>query len=270
MRRAAAAALAAVALLAPACGGWASDVDPPPPEPAPAVRVAAVGTAAADAAVRRGVRDAARLLGARRASAAAADLVVTADPGRAVALGRARSRAAVALLGAPAPAGAPPNVLGVVVRRDELAYLAGALAALVARPDGTVAVVGGPGVAEPFRRGAAAAAGGVHVRAAGCAAAATAAVVYAPGDGCRPSGWVIAERRRPGARTLAVVAPRTAVTVFRLVRAVQDGTFAGGTARVGLAEDALGVRWVDPGVDAATVDAFQRIADRVRAEPADA
>jgi hypothetical protein len=258
---------AGLALLAAAAAGCGSDLGPTSTPPASPVRILlAQGTPQ----LAQGVKDAVSLVGGRTVtSPTQADLVVTATTAAARAALRRNGGTHVLLVGPPPTAGLPAGVRQVVFDRGELAYLAGAAAALRAR---SIAV------AEPrdelaaaFRAGAQAAAPGASVTSVGCGAPTPAAVVYVPDPRCRPAAAeadVIAPARLPGASMLAVLGPRVPVVVAAAARSVQDGTFQPGIMLEGLREDAIGFDWVSPALQQTAVDRLQHVEDSVRAETA--
>jgi len=259
---------AALAVLAAAAAGCGSDMGPASTPPASPVRILLVQ---GSPALAQGVRDAVELVGGRRVSSVVrADLVVTSTMTAAnAALGR-NGGTHVLVVGPGPVAELPDNVRLVVFDRGQLAYLAGAAAALAAR---SIAVVEpGSMLSGAFRAGADAAAPGASVASIGCGAATSAAVVYIPDPTCRPAApgaRVIAPRRLAGAPMLAVLGPRPEVVVTATARTVQDGTFQAGIVLEGLREDAIGFDWVSPALAAATVDRLQHVEDAVRAETAD-
>jgi hypothetical protein len=267
VRATALALTAAVALAASACG---SDLGPEPAKPARLLRVAVVAVPASERAVWEGVRAAARFVGARRVGLAGdPDVVLTRSAQAALRAARRDSSTHVVLIGSPAPDGAPANLLGVVWSRPQLAYLAGAVAALRAP---SVAMAGADALlARAFARGARALAPAVRTSQSGCRRSG-APIVYAPSASCLPAGpgWLVAPQPVPGRRMLALVAPRLDVVVAKAVRSVQDASFAGGrTVEWGLFEDAVGVRRLSSSLPAGAVERLQRLEDRVRSGDAD-
>ena len=257
------AALVALAATAAGCG---SDLGPASTPAAVPVRVQLVQ---GSPQLATGVRDAVDLVGARTvAETSQADLVVTASAAAAAKAARVNPGTHILLVTPRPPASLPGNVRAVVFDRGELAYLAGALAALRARD---VAVVEeGDALTEAFRAGAEEMTGRAAVTSVACGAATSAAVVYVPDPGCRPRGSaaVIAPRRLPGAEMLALLGARPAVVVAEGARSVQDGVFDPGTWLEGLREDAIGFRWISPAVAPGDLDRLQGVEDRVRAETA--
>lgn len=259
-----AAGLIALTVAAAACG---SDLGP---ASTPAVVPVRVQLVQGSPQLATGVRDAVDLVGARAvAETSQADLVVTASPDAAAEAARVNPGTHILLVTPRPPASLPGNVRAVVFDRGELAYLAGALAALRAR---AVAVVeDGDALTQAFRAGAEEVTGHATVSSVACGAATAATVVYVPDPGCRPRGSgavVIAPQRLPGADMLALLGPRPAVVVAEGARSVQDGVFDPGTWLEGLREDAIGFRWISPAVAPGDVDRLQGVEDRVRAETA--
>jgi basic membrane lipoprotein Med (substrate-binding protein (PBP1-ABC) superfamily) len=258
------AALVAMAAVAAGCG---SDLGPASTPAVVPVRVQLVHGSPQLAA---GVRDAVAMVGARRVEGTPeADLVVTASASAAAAASRVNPGTHILLVTPRPPAGLPANVRAVEFDDGELAYLAGALAALRS-PDVAVVQHGGA-LTAAFRAGTQEITGHAAVSSVACGAVTSAAVVYVPDQGCRPAGSdaaVIAPRRLPGADMLALLGPRPAVVVAQGARSVQDGVFEPGAWLEGLREDAIGFAWISPVVPAGAVDRLQHVEDRVRAETA--
>lgn len=259
--------VAALVALAAAAAGCGSDLGP---ASTPAVVPVRVQLVQGSPQLATGVRDAVDLVGARAVGQTSqADLVVTASPEAAARAARVNPGTHILLVTPRPPATLPDNVRAVVFDRGELAYLAGALAALRA-PD--VAVVeDGDAFTAAFRAGAEEMTGHAAVTSVACGAATSAAVVYVPDPGCRARGsaaTVIAPRRLPGADMLALLGPRPAVVVAEGARSVQDGVFDPGTWLEGLREDAIGFGWISPSVSPGEADRLQGVEDRVRAETA--
>jgi hypothetical protein len=257
-------ALLALVAVAAACG---SDLGPASTPAAVPVRIQLAGSGGQLAA---GVRDAVAMIGARQVrSARDADLVVAASEAEAAAAARVNPGTHILLVGVRPRAPVAANVRAVEYDRGDLAYLAGAMAALGGE---TVAVAErGDGLAAAFRAGVAASRRRARVTAAGCGGTTAADVVYAPDPSCRPNApdaLVIAPERLPGARMLAVLGPRPAAVVAQTARSVQDGIFQPGIVLEGLREDAIGFSWVSPAVAPAAFDRLQSIEDTVRAETA--
>jgi hypothetical protein len=255
---------AVLALAAAAAAGCGSDLGPASTPPAAPVRIQIVGHSPALA---DGVHDAIEMIGARKVKTAAeADLVVTGSLAAASAAVAANGGTHVLAVGIQPTGSVPANVRVVEFDRGALAYLAGALAALVA-PDVAVAEPG-HALEAAFRDGADAG-GRAAATSVACGAASTATVVYVPDPSCRPrdpGAQVIAPDRLRHTTMLAVLGTRPAVVVAAAARAVQDGTFQPGVAMEGLREDAIGFEWISPTVAAAAVDRLQHVEDRVRAE----
>ncbi|HEY3766746.1 MAG TPA: hypothetical protein VGL44_16400 [Gaiellales bacterium] len=265
MRRTAAAAL--VAVLAAIAAGCGSDLGPASTPAAVPVRIQLAQAAPGLAA---GVRDAIALIGAVRVSSTAdADLVVTDTPGAAAAAARTNPGTHVLLLGPRPTEALAPNVRVVEYDRGDLAYMAGALAALEA-PSIAVAEPGSI-LAGAFRAGADAVRQGAAVATVSCGATTSAQVVYIPAPTCRPDAagaQVIAPDRLAGAHMLGLLGPRPAVVVAETARSVQDGIFQPGIALEGLRDDAVGFAWISPALPPAAVRRLQDVEDTVRAETA--
>lgn len=258
---------ALLGVLAAAAAGCGSDLGPASTPAAVPVRIQLVH---GSAALATGVRDAIAMIGARRVhTTTQADLVVTADSALADAAARVNPGTHILVVGRQPVAPLPANERFVEFDRGEMAYLAGALAALAAPG---IAVAEADGGLEPaFRAGAAAVRPGASATSVGCGAATPATVVYVPDPSCRPRGRgarLIAPSRLAGARMLALLGPRPAVVVAETVRSVQDGIFQPGVALEGLREDAIGFPWISPALPPATVDRLQHVEDAVRAETA--
>jgi hypothetical protein len=260
-------AVAALVALAATAAGCGSDLGPASTPAAVPVRVQLVQGSPELAA---GVRDAVDMVGARTVlQTSQADLVVTASARAAARAARVYPGTHILLVTPRPPARLPGNVRAVVFDRGELAYLAGALAALRS-PDVAVAE-DGDALTAAFRAGTEEVTGHAAVSSVACGAATPAAVVYVPDPGCRPHGAgaaVIAPRRIPGADMLALLGPRPAVVVAEGARSVQDGVFDPGTWLEGLRDDAIGFAWISRAVAAGAVDRLQHVEDRVRAETA--
>jgi hypothetical protein len=255
---------AALVLLAAAAAGCGSDLGPASTAPAAPVRILLVG---GSPGLAQGVRDAIAMIGAKRVTAVSrADLVVTAQQSAAATAARVNTGTHVLVVGQP-PAGAvAANVRVVEFDRGQLAYLAGALAAL---RSGDVAVAEpGSTLAAAFAAGAHAADGGARATSVTCGATTAAAVVYVPDTACRPhapAAQLIAPANLPGATMLAVLRTRPEVVVAAAARSVQDGAFTPGIALEGLGEDAIGFAWVSAEVGQGANTRLQSIEDRVRA-----
>jgi basic membrane lipoprotein Med (substrate-binding protein (PBP1-ABC) superfamily) len=162
------------------------------------------------------------------------------------------------------------NVRVVEFDRGQLAYLAGALAAL--RSDDVAVAEPGSTLAAAFAAGAHAGGGGARATSVACGATTTAAVVYVPDAACRPdapAAQVIAPAKLPGATMLALLRTRPEVVVAAAARSVQDGAFDPGIALEGLREDAIGFAWISSEVGQGANARLQSIEDRVRAGTAD-
>lgn len=259
---------AALVLLAATAAGCGSDLRAASVAPAAPVRILLVR---ATPQLAQGVRDSIALIGARTVrSVDRADLVVTAHQAAAAAAARANPGTHVLVVGARPTGAVAANVRVVEFDRGELAYLAGALAAL----QGREVAVAEPGhvLAAAFRAGARAAHGGAHTSSVACGRPTAATVVYIPDPACRPrapAAHVIAPVALAGARMLAVLETRPQVVVAETARSVQDGAFEPGIALEGLREDAIGFKWVSPAVAPGAVNRLQDIEDTVRAETAD-
>jgi hypothetical protein len=258
------AALVALALTAAGCG---SDLGPASTPAAVPVRIQLVQ---GSPQLATGVKDAVDLVGGRTvAHTSQADLVVTSSASAASRAAQVNPGTHILLVTPNPPANLPDNVRAVEFDRAELAYLAGALAALRARD---VAVAqDGDALSAAFRAGTEEITGHAAVSSVACGAATAAAVVYVPDPGCRPrasGAAVIAPRRLHGADTLALLGPRPAVVVAEGARSVQDGVFDPGAWLEGLREDAIGFAWISPVVAPGDVDRLQHVEDRVRAETA--
>jgi hypothetical protein len=253
-----------LALAAAAAAGCGSDLGPASTPPAAPVRIQLVGHAPALA---DGVHDAVEMVGARTVDTAAdADLVVTGSLAAANAAAAANGGTHVLVVGTRPAGSVPANARVVEFDRGALAYLAGALAGLVA-PD--VAVAEPDHALEAAFRDGADAGGRATATSVACGAVSTAAVVYVPDPSCRPrdpGAQVIAPDRLRHATMLALLGPRPAVVVAAAARAVQDGTFQPGVAMEGLREDAIGFDWISSTVSAAAIDRLQHVEDAVRAE----
>jgi hypothetical protein len=259
---------AALVLLAATAAGCGSDLRAAPVPAAAPVRILLVqGTPE----LAQGVRDSTALIGARTVrSVDRADLVVTAQQPAAAAAARENPGTHVLVVGSRPTGAVAANVRVVEFDRGELAYLAGALAAL----QGREVAVAEPGqvLAAAFRAGARAAHRGAQTTSAACGRPTAATVVYIPDPACRPrapAAQVIAPATLAGARMLAVLEARPQVVVAETVRSVQDGAFQPGIALEGLREDAIGFAWVSPTVAPGAVNRLQDIEDTVRAETAD-
>lgn len=255
---------AALVLLAAAAAGCGSDLGPASTAPAAPVRILLVQ---GSPGLAQGVRDAIAMIDAKTVTAVSqADLVVTAQQSAAATAARENGGTHVLAVGQP-PAGAvAANVRVVEFDRGQLAYLAGALAALrsddvaVAEPASTLAVA--------FAAGAHAGHGGAQATSVACGATTTAAVVYVPDAACRPhapAAQLIAPVKLPGATMLALLRTRPEVVVAAAARSVQDGAFDPGIALEGLREDAIGFAWISPEVGQGANARLQSIEDRVRA-----
>jgi hypothetical protein len=259
--------VAALLVLAVAAAGCGSDVGPASTPAAVPVRIQLVQ---GSSGLATGVRDAVDMVGARTVeSTSQADLVVTASPAAGAWAARVNPGTHILLVAPRPPATLPDNVRAVEFDRGELAYLAGALAAL--RSPDVAVVEDGDALAAAFRAGAEEVAGHAAVISVGCGAATAAAVVYVPDPACRPRGTrasVIAAERIHGADMLALLGPRPAVVVAEAARSVQDGVFDPGRWLEGLREDAIGFGWISPEVPPGEVDRLQHVEDRVRAETA--
>jgi hypothetical protein len=260
-------AVAALVALAAVAAGCGSDLGA---ASTPAVVPVRVQLVEGSSQLANGVRDAVDLVGARTVGQTSqADLVVTASPDAAARAARLNPGTHILLVTPRPPANLPDNVRAIDFDRGEMAYLAGALAALRA-PD--VAVVeDGDALTAAFRAGTEEVTGHAAVTSVACGTATSAAVVYVPDPGCRPRGSgmsVIAPRRLPGADMLALLGPRPAAVVAEAARSVQDGVFDPGTWLEGLREDAIGFGWLSPAISAGDADRLQSVEDRVRAETA--
>jgi hypothetical protein len=259
---------AALVLLAATAAGCGSDLRAASMPAAVPVRILLVqGTPE----LAQGVRDSIALIGARTVrSVERADLVVTAQESAAAAAARENPGTHVLLVGARPTGAVAANVRVVEFDRGELAYLAGALAALRGRE---VAVAEpGQALAAAFRAGARAAHRGAQTTSVACGRPTAATVVYIPDPACRaraPAAQVIAPTPLAGARMLAVLETRPQVVVAETVRSVQDGAFQPGIALEGLRDDAIGFSWVSPTVAPGAVNRLQDIEDTVRAETVD-
>ncbi len=259
---------AALVLLAATAAGCGSDLRAASVAPAAPVRILLVR---ATPQLAQGVRDSIALIGARTVrSVDRADLVVTAQQAAAAAAARANPGTHVLVVGARPTAAVAANVRVVEFDRGELAYLAGALAALQGRD----VAVAEPGqvLAAAFRAGARAAHPGAHTASVACGQPTAATVIYIPDPACRPrapAAQVIAPAALRGARMLAVLETRPQVVVAEAARSVQDGAFVPGIALEGLREDAIGFSWVSPTVTPGAQNRLQDIEDAVRAETAD-
>jgi hypothetical protein len=259
---------AALALLAMAAAGCGSDLGPASTAPAAPVRILLVQ---ASPGLAQGVRDAISMIGARTVTdASQADLVVTARLAAAATAARENPGTHVLVVG-PRPVGAvAANVRVVEFDRGQLAYMAGALAALRGRE---VAVAEpGSALSAAFAAGAHAANRGAQAASVACGAQTTAVIVYVPRPACRPrapAAAVIAPARLAGATMLGLLGTRPEVVVAVTARSVQDGSFGPGIALEGLREDAIGFDWVSPALSARAFTRLQSIEDTVRAETAD-
>jgi hypothetical protein len=258
--------VAALVALAAAAAGCGSDVGPASTPDAVPVRIQLVH---GSPQLATGVRDAVGMVGGRTVrQTSQADLVVTASADAAARAARVNPGTHILLVTPRPPAGLPEDVRAVLFDRGELAYLAGALAAL--RSSDVAVVEHGDALTAAFRAGTEEVTGHVAVTSVECGETVSATVVYIPDPGCRPRGSaaVIAPRRLPGADMLALLGPRPAVVVAEGARSVQDGVFDPGTWLEGLREDAIGFGWISPAVPPADVDRLQHVEDRVRAETA--
>jgi hypothetical protein len=260
-------AVAALVGLAAVAAGCGSDLGPASTPAAVPVRIQLVQ---GSPALATGVQDAVDMVGARTVEQTSqADLVVTASASAAARAARVNPGTHILLVTPRTPITLPANVRAVEFDRGQLAYLAGALAALRA-PEIAVAEDGNA-LTAAFRAGAEEVTGHAAVSSVACGAVTAAAVVYVPDPGCRPRGSgaaVIAPQRLAGADMLALLGPRPAVVVAESARSVQDGIFDPGAWLEGLREDAIGFAWVSPSVAAGAVDRLQHVEDRVRAETA--
>jgi hypothetical protein len=258
---------AALVLLAVTAAGCGSDLGPASTAPAAPVRILLVQ---GNPGLARGVRDAIATIDARTVTAVSqADLVVTAQQSAAAAAARENTGTHVLVVG-PRPAGAvAANVRVVEFDRGQLAYLAGALAAL---RSGNVAIAEpGSQLAAAFAAGARAANRGAQTASVACGEPTAAAVVYIPDPACRPgapAAQVIAPKRLAGAAMLGILETRPEVVVAATARSVQDGAFEPGIALEGLREDAIGFDWISPALTQGGFARLQAIEDNVRAETA--
>jgi hypothetical protein len=259
---------AALVLVAAAAAGCGSDLGPASTAPAAPVRILLVQ---ASPELAQGVRDAIALIDARTVtSVSQADLVVTAQPSAAATAARENPGTHVLVVGRQPEEAMAANVRVAEFDRGQLAYLAGALAALRGR-DVAVAEPA-PALAAAFAAGAQAAGGGAQPTSVACGATTAAAVVYVPDPACRPhapAAQVIAPERLAGATMLALLRTRPEVVVAAAARSVQDGAFEPGIALEGLREDAIGYAWIAPAVALGTITRLQSIEDTVRAGTAD-
>jgi hypothetical protein len=259
--------VAALAALAVAAAGCGSDLGPASTPAAVPVRIQLVQ---GSPQLATGVKDAVDLVGGRTvAQTSQADLVVTSSARAAATAARVNPGTHILLVTPHPPANLPSNVRAIVFDGGELAYLAGALAAL--RAHAVAVVQDGSALTAAFRAGTEEVTRHAAVRSVACGAATSAEVVYVPDLGCRPRGSaaaVIAPRRLPGANMLALLGPRPAVVVAEGARSVQDGVFDPGAWLQGLREDAIGFAWISPSLPAGDVDRLQHVEDRVRAEAA--
>jgi basic membrane lipoprotein Med (substrate-binding protein (PBP1-ABC) superfamily) len=259
---------AALVLLAAAAAGCGSDLGPASTAPAAPVRVFLVQ---ASPGLAQGVRDAIALIDARTVNdVSQADLVVTAKESAAATAARENPGSHVLLVGRQPDRGVAANVRVVEFDRGQLAYLAGALAAL--RGSNVAVAEPGPVLAAAFAAGANAARPGAVATSVACGATTAAAVVYIPDPMCRPrapSAQVIAPTKLAGASMLALLRTRPEVVVAAAARSVQDGAFEPGIALDGLREDAIGFASISPAVAQTTITRLQSIEDTVRAGTAD-
>jgi basic membrane lipoprotein Med (substrate-binding protein (PBP1-ABC) superfamily) len=259
---------AALLLLAAAAAGCGSDLGPASTAPAAPVRILLVQ---ASPRLAQGVRDAIALIDARTVTdVSQADLVVTAQQSAAAAAARENGGTHILVVGQPPTGAVAANVRVVEFDRGQLAYLAGALAAL---HSGVVAVAEpGSTLGAAFAAGAHAAGGGAQATSVACGATTAAAVVYVPSAACRPhapAAQLIAPAKLPGATMLAILRTRPEVVVAAAARSVQDGAFDPGIALEGLREDAIGFAWISPEVGQSANARLQSIEDRVRAGTVD-
>jgi hypothetical protein len=260
-----AAVLALLALTAAGCG---SDLGPASTAPAAPVRIMLVQ---GSPGLAQGVRDAIAMIDARMATdVSQADLVVTAQQAAAATAARENPGTHVLVVGSRPTGAVAANVRVVEFDRGQLAYLAGALAAL---RSGDVAVAEpGSALSAAFAAGAHAANRAAQATSVACGAATTAVVVYVPDPACRPhapAADVIAPARLSGATMLGLLRTRPEVVVAQTARSVQDGAFDPGIALEGLREDAIGFDWVSPVLAPRAVTRLQSIEFTVRAETAD-
>jgi hypothetical protein len=253
-----------VLALAAGCG---SDLGP---ASTPAVVPVRIQLVEGSSQLATGVRDAVDMVGARTVGQTSqADLVVSASPAAVVRAARANPGTHILLLAPRPPATLPDNVRAVEFDRGELAYLAGALAAL--RSPHVAVVQDGHALTAAFRAGTEEVSGHAAVTSVRCGGATAAAVLYVPDPACRArrsGAAVIAPRRIDRARMLALLGPRPAVVVAEAARSVQDGVFDPGTWLEGLRDDAIGFTWISPAVPPRKLDRLQHVEDRVRAETA--
>jgi hypothetical protein len=261
------AGLAAVLLLA-GCGGRASH----PPAAAPAAKTARVGLRVAVVGnLHVGARGAVVVHRTLRRAASAALVLASATsvgPARLAGAADAHPETHFALVGASTAGFRRPNLAGVVLRRDQGALLAGAVAGLVADEQGSVsprvAWVGParPALAAAFERGVGDTSQAVVVRtdtravpvackeAAIAAIEAGAVVVAADGGACAEA--VAAAAHDQGLPALAVsdfLLPD--VAAGRVVReAVSGGYYGGEDVIFGARSGVVGIRRLDPAVPA--------------------
>jgi hypothetical protein len=167
---------AALALLAATAAGCGSDLGPASTAPAAPVRILLVQ---GSPGLAQGVRDSIAMIGARTVTAVTqADLVVTASLSAAATAARQNPGTHVLVVGERPPGAVAANVRVVEFDRGQLAYLAGALAAL--RGGGGTVAVAEPGrvLAAAFAAGARAADHRVHATSVACGTATTATDVY--------------------------------------------------------------------------------------------
>jgi hypothetical protein len=258
---------AALVVLAGLAAGCGSDLGPASTPPAVPVRIHLVQ---GSPGLATGVRDAVELIGGRTVTQTSqADLVVTASASAAARAAQVNPGTHILLVTPHPPAALPDNVRAVEFDRGQLAYQAGALAAL--RASDVAVAQPGDALTAAFRAGTEEVTGHATVSSVGCGAPTSAAVVYVPDPNCRPGGRgevLIAPRRLRGADMLAVLRPRPSVVVAESARSVQDGVFDPGAWLEGLREDAIGFAWISPAVPPDAVDRLQHVEDRVRAETA--
>ena len=192
-------------------------------------------------------------------------------------------------------AGAPPNVLGLLFREEQVGYLAGYLAGLEAKRlpgrDVISSVAGekqppvdrfiagyqagaksaDPGIATPnaysqdFNDQAKCKAPALNQIAAGSMAVFSVAGGCGLGalDAAREQGvWGIgvdADQSFLGPHILTSATKRVDRAVFLAIKSVQDGTFKGGDAEYGLAEGGVGLGKISPKVPKSEVAAVEKI-----------
>lgn len=197
--------------------------------------------------------------------------------------------------------GAPANVRGLLFREEQVGYLVGALAALAARRESgdTISAVGG--FKEPpvdrfiagYRAGAEAAVPGTKVRwdysqdwddQAKCKEialnqiAAGSKVVFQVAGGCGLGALSAARDRKVwgigvdadqsflGPHVLTSALKGVDSAVFLTIKAVEDGTFAGGgNAVFGIAQEGVGLGKVSPRANRADVDAVVAVERKLAA-----